>query len=200
MKIKLFLKCLLAAVLLTGTAGGCSEENSVFYSPSYYIMKSEDLLFDSVIDLPANLPTGNSRVATYYAMGVQKYKSQVKAGTNPILYEWVLAGPKAVLFDAGNKKIGSHGAGPFWELSPADSIFAQQFNPVKAVTPDGSSIPWLQLMPKNGRTPTGIFLNVAYIQRIATTGGKAPTVAPVSLSDTVDVKYTAVYRFSKRNQ
>jgi hypothetical protein len=55
-------------------------------------------------------------------------------------------------------------------------------------------------MPKIGKAPTGIFADVSYIQRIATKGGKAPATAPVSASDTIDVHYTAVYRFTKKNQ
>jgi hypothetical protein len=168
-------------------------------SPAYHISESEKLVIPSEIDLPVNLPNGNTRMATFYAEGVQKYKAQVKAGSNPVVYEWIFVAPKADLFDATNKKIGTHGAGPFWSLSATDSIFGQQFNPVKSASPDVSSIPWLQLMPKTGKIQTGIFSNVSYIQRIATKGGKAPATTPVSVSDTADVFYTAVYRFTKKN-
>jgi hypothetical protein len=90
---------------------------------------------------------------------------------------------------------------PTWQLiGIADSIYGQQFNPAKlAASPDAGSIDWLQLMPKTGKTATGIFTNVSYIQRIATKGGKAPTALPLSASDTMDVSYTAVYRFTKKN-
>jgi hypothetical protein len=54
-------------------------------------------------------------------------------------------------------------------------------------------------MPKEGKTASGSFSTVNYIQRIATTGGKAPSAAPQSLADTANVFYTAIYRFSKRN-
>jgi hypothetical protein len=54
-------------------------------------------------------------------------------------------------------------------------------------------------MPKIGKTPTGKFSDVDYIQRIATNGGKAPAQLPLSAGETVDVPYTAVYRFSKIN-
>lgn len=167
-------------------------------SPADHIAKSETLLIPAEIELPANAPAGNSRVATYYAEGVQKYKSQAKAGA-PGTYEWVFVAPKADLFDISNRKVGTHGAGPYWALSVLDSIFAQAFTPAKTATPDASSIPWLQLMPKTGKTPGGLFANVSYIQRIATTGGKAPSIAPTSLTDTADVFYTAIYRFSKKN-
>lgn len=180
----------------------CSKEKlAVDYSksPAQKIEESEKLIIPAEVDLPVNYPAGNTRLATYYAEGVQKYKAQVKAGTYPIAYEWVFVAPKAELYDSTNKKIGLHGAGPFWTIAATDSIFAQAFMPAKTATPDRNSIAWLQLMPKNGKTATGIFSNVTYIQRIATTGGIAPQTAPQSLTDTVDVFYTAIYRFSKKN-
>ena len=107
---------------------------------------------------------------------------------------------KPDLYDITNAEVGTHGAGPFWEISPADSIFAQQFTPARtAPSPDPESIDWLLLMPKVGTTPTGIFADVDYIQRIATKGGKAPLTPPTSLTQTVDVKYKTVYRFTRIN-
>lgn len=178
----------------------CKKENTAnINSAAYKIAESEKLTIPADIELPANLPGGNTRLVTYYAEGVQKYKSQAKAGSSPVVYEWVFVSPKADLYDATNKKIGTHGAGPYWALTATDSIFAQQFSPVKSATPDANSIPWLQLMLKAGKTPTGVFANVNYVQRIATTGGKAPATAPVNSTDTADVFYTAVYRFAKKN-
>ncbi|HEY0679076.1 MAG TPA: DUF3455 domain-containing protein [Chitinophagaceae bacterium] len=169
-------------------------------SPAAFIAASEKLTMPASVDLPANLPSGNSRVATYYAVGVQKYKAREKAGSSPVTYEWVFVAPQADLYDATNAKVGTHAAGPHWQLSPVDSIFAQHFSPARtAPSQDPESIDWLLLMPKAGTTPTGVFADVDYIQRIATKGGKAPTTPPVSATQTVDVKYKAVYRFSKIN-
>jgi len=165
-----------------------------------HIEASEKLQIPSQVDLPANLPAGNSRVATYYAVGVQKYKAAIKPGSDPVAYQWVFVAPQADLYDSYNNKIGAHGAGPYWSLSPSDSIFAQHFSPARTVvSPDAESIDWLLLMPKSGTTPSGIFADVDYIQRIATKGGKAPLTPPASLYETVEVKYKAVYRFSKIN-
>jgi hypothetical protein len=191
-------KLLIPSVLLV-TVVACKKENEKINSPARQIAASEKLMIPAEVDLPVNQPTKNTRVATYYAEGVQKYKAQAKAGSIPVTYEWVFVAPKADLFDASNKRIGTHGAGPFWELSASDSIFAQHFTPARTVSPDANRIPWLLLMPKTGKTPTGIFANVNYIQRIATTGGKAPAAPPVSITDTADVFYTAIYRFSKNN-
>ena len=152
------------------------------------------------LDIPAAvaLPPGSTRVATFYAVGVQKYRARIKAGSNPVTYEWALVAPDARLFNASNEWVGTHGAGPFWALSPQDSLFAQHFAPARtAPSPDPGSIDWLLLRPREGRVPTGMFASVAFIQRIATQGGKAPATPPSSLNDTVDVKYKAVYRFSR---
>jgi hypothetical protein len=54
-------------------------------------------------------------------------------------------------------------------------------------------------MPKAGTIPTGIFADVDYIQRIATKGGKAPTAPPTTATETVEIKYQAVYRFTKKD-
>ena len=170
-------------------------------SPVAHIAASENLEIPAAVVVPENLPNGNTRVATYYAVGVQKYRARVKAGSDPIAYEWVFVAPQADLYDNTNAKVGTHGAGPFWEVSPLDSIFAQHFTPARiAASPDAESIDWLLLMPKTGTTPRGIFTDVDYIQRIATKGGKAPLTPPTNLNATVDVKYKTIYRFTKKNQ
>ncbi len=200
MKKKKNTTVLLLPLLFMITMLAC-EKNEPINSdlPAYQIKASEKLSIPAEIELPINSPYGNSRIATYYATGVQKYKAQQKAGSETGVFEWVFVAPQADLFDVTNKKIGTHGTGPYWALSATDSIFAQQFTPAKTASPDANSIAWLLLMPKTGTTPTGIFSNVAYIQRIATTGGKAPATAPATASQTVDIPYTAIYRFSKKN-
>lgn len=170
-----------------------------FNSAAYQIAKSEELVIPAAVSLPDN-PKGNSRVVTYYAVGVQKYKAAPRQGGSANEFQWTLAGPLADLYDASNKKVGTHSFGPTWQLTGVrDSIYGTHFaTPKTATSPDPNAIDWLLLTIK--KPPTGIFQNVLYIQRIATKGGKAPAAAPVKATDTVDVKYTAVYRFSKVNQ
>jgi len=185
--------------LQTAFAGSSLEANG--NSPAAHISASENLDIPASVSVPENLPKGNTRVATYYAVGVQKYKARIKAGTDPVVYEWAFVAPKADLYDISNANVGSHGAGPFWQIFPLDSIFAQQFTPARTTpSEDPESIDWLLLMPKVGTTPTGIFADVDYIQRIATKGGKAPLTPPSDIDETIDVKYKAVYRFTKINQ
>ena len=185
--------------LQSASAGSSLEANG--NSPVAHIIATENLTIPAIVSVPENLPNGNTRVATYYAVGVQKYKARIKAGSDPVSYEWVFVAPQADLYDITNAKVGTHGAGPFWSTSPLDSIFGQQFSPARiAPSPDPESIDWLLLMPKIGTTPTGIFADVDYIQRIATKGGKAPLTPPSDINETIDVKYKAVYRFTKINR
>jgi len=176
----------------------CSKEEINEKSPADYITQSEQLSIPASVDLPV-YPNGYTRVATYYAIGVQKYKAQIKAGSFPETYEWVFVAPRADLYAINNKMVGSHGAGPFWALTGgADSIFAQQFAPPRtSPSSEPNTIDWLLLKPKPGAIASGVFTGVNYIQRIATSGGKAPATLPGSITETIEVPYTAIYRFSK---
>lgn len=202
-KVNIYPTLLFKALLSTVVLISCKKSKDTVVdqrSPAVYISKSENLAIPAAVEIPANAPNGNSRVATYYAEGLQRYKAQAKPGTLPVVYEWVFIAPLANLYDATNTLVGTHSAGPTWQLSAMDSIYGQQFTPARtAPGADPNSIDWLLLMPKAGKTPTGIFANVSYIQRIATVGGKAPATAPTSATETADVPYTAIYRFTKKN-
>lgn len=201
MQQKRFGRFILLTAIVSAALMACERDNDPYNgSPAQQIEASEQMAIPETVALPAAHPGTFTRVATYYAKGVQKYKAQAKPGTMPVVYEWVLTGPDAKLYDATNKKVGSHGTGPFWEVSPQDSIFAQHFTPARtSPSPEVNTVDWLMLMPKVGRTPTGIFKDVDYIQRIATQGGKAPATPPASADATTEVKYTAIYRFTKQN-
>lgn len=194
----------LAFVFVCSSIVSCDRTDKIdTQSPAYQIAQSEKLSIPDAVSLPANAPAGNMRVATYYAIGVQKYKAQQKANAEPGVFEWVFVAPQADLYDATGKKVGTHSAGPTWQLigSTADSIYAQAFTPARnAPAPVATSIDWLLLKPKDGKAPTGFFANVSYIQRIDTRGGKAPQTPPANASATVEIPYTAIYRFSKKNQ
>ena len=191
--------CLAAVVLITSCTR--HKEDVVDTSlPAFHISEAEKLAIPDAIKLPDNLPAGNVRVFTFFADGVQKYKAQEIPGSNPVAYQWIFVAPQADLYDATNKKVGNHSQGPTWQLSTLDSIYGQSFTPARmAPGSDPNSIDWLLLMPKVGKAPTGAFAGVEYVQRIDTKGGKAPVTPPSSATETVDVHYTAIYRFSKKN-
>ena len=200
MKLNHFKKRLLLPTLVLVVAVACKREIQIdTNAPAYQIAESEKLSIPAAVSLPNDLPKGNSRVVTYFAEGVQKYKAKQKEGS-PSEFVWVFVAPRANLYDSTNGKVGTHSAGPTWQLTgTTDSIFGAHFSTPKiAPSGDPASIDWLLLTLK--KEPTGIFANVSYIQRIATKGGKAPSLAPTSITDTIDVQYTAVYRFTKKNQ
>jgi hypothetical protein len=185
-----------------GLLSSCNKDKKTdLNSPAYFISQAESLAIPDAVALPGNLPNGNTTVATFFANGVQKYKAQEVAGSNPVSYQWVFVAPQADLYDINNNKVGVHSAGPDWELSAADSMFGQSFTPPRtAASTDANGIDWLLLMPKTGKVSTGIFANVSYVQRLATKGGKAPATPPATATDVIDVPYTAIYRFSKKNE
>ena len=201
--MKVFLKNVLTSASFAIIIVSCTREKDETVdtsSPAYHIDESEKLVIPNAVKLPENLPNGNSRVFTFFADGVQKYKAQEILNSNPVAYQWVFVAPQADLYDATNKKVGSHSGGPTWQLSIVDSMFGQAFTPPRAAPgSDPNSIDWLLLMPKTGKPPIGAFAEVDYVQRIHTEGGKAPSEPPTSPTQTADVHYTAIYRFSKIN-
>jgi hypothetical protein len=189
----------LAAIFLSTSLVACKKvtPQPEVIPATAAISASEQMVIPAAITIPENLPTGNVRVATYFAVGVQKYKAEAIPNTSD--FKWVLAGPDASLYNANNVQVGTHGVGPHWTLSAGDNILGQHFTPQKtSPSPDANSVDWLLLKPKDGTAPTGIFADVDYIQRIATSGGRAPATAPTSITDEVSVDYTAVYRFTKK--
>ena len=152
--------CAFFTILTASTmVSSCNKEDKPdTSSPAFHIAEAEKLEVPDAVALPANLPNGNTRVATFFANGVQKYKAQVVAGSNPVTYQWVFVAPQADLYDNTNKKVGTHSAGPTWQLSAADSVYGQALNPPKtAPAADANSIDWLLLVPKTGKEPTGVY-------------------------------------------
>jgi hypothetical protein len=88
------------------------------------------------------------RVATFYAEGVQKYKSQAKAGSSPVTYEWVFVAPQG-FFMTQPIKVGTHSAGPTWQLLELQILFMDNNTVLPGQpNPDANNIDWLNLMLK----------------------------------------------------
>jgi hypothetical protein len=62
------------------------------------------------------------------------------------------------------------------------------------VTVDRNAIPWLRLRAAHTEGP-GIFADTTFIQRVNTTGGKAPSVNGTFVGQVARVPYTADYFF-----
>lgn len=113
---------------------------------------------------------------------------------------WNFAGPRAVLRDDQGKVVTTHFGGPTWQAKDGSYVVGQR---VDGVTVDPSAIPWLLLSRASSEAGAdGDRLEgTTFIQRVATTGGLAPspeTCTPSAASTTTEVPYTADYYFWKR--
>ena len=84
---------------------------------------------------------------------------------------WGAAVPKATLFDDDGNVVADHFAGPTWVSNSGSQVVGAL--PPLSVTVDTNAIPWLRLTALNPKGP-GIFAGTTFIQRVNTTGGKAP--------------------------
>ena len=139
------------------------------------------------------VPPGHTLKFSARAQGYQIYQcGQDKA--DPKLYSWNFTGPQADLFDTKGDKVLSHYAGPTWEARDGSKIVGT----VKAneKSPDPDAISWLLLEAKPTGT-AGTMNDVKYVQRLQTSGGKAP--ADGCKAETVgalkNVAYMAQYYF-----
>jgi Protein of unknown function (DUF3455) len=149
----------LLAVMLAGCA------TTVFEAPP--VPKAPAL--EAAIVLPAvQAPAGELPLMTVAANGVQIYECRITQGTNPA---WTFVAPEADLFDAQGRRIGSHGAGPFWQHADG-SRFVGTVS-ARADAPRPGAIPWLLLAARQ-QGPEGMFSTVRSVQRVNTVGGQAP--------------------------
>jgi hypothetical protein len=141
-------------------------------------------------DGPVSLsPAGETLVATVAARGVQIYQCRVAANGT----EWAFVAPDAELFDAAGRRVGRHGAGPFWEAEDGSRVVGAV--KARADAPVDGTIPWL-LLATRANGPAGAFSKVTSIQRVNTVGGAVPG-RPCTLDNvdaTARIHYTADYR------
>src|SRR6476619_3968727 len=110
--INRLLVCAFFATSISIPFASCDKEKTVDSNlPANQIEAAEKLVIPDAVALPANLPNGNVRVATFFASGVQKYRAEAIPGSNPVAYQWVFVAPQADLYDVTNKKVGTHSAG-----------------------------------------------------------------------------------------
>ncbi len=127
------------------------------------------------------------------AAGVQIYECKASKD-QPARFEWVFKAPEADLLDSAGKKVGRHYAGPTWESDDGSKVVGE----VKAKDsgPDPDAIPWLLLAAKS-TSGNGVFAKTQSIQRVNTSGGKAPAEGcdESQLGKEARVPYKATYRF-----
>ena len=108
-------------------------------------------------------------------------------------FEWAFVGPVATLYGAADKAVGKYYAGPTWEAVDGSKVTGKQV----AVAPGGAGNIPLQLVKAEPAMGSGAMQGVAYIQRLNTRGGVAPSTAcsMESKGQRQQVGYAADYVF-----
>jgi Protein of unknown function (DUF3455) len=126
----------------------------------------------SAAPVPANLqaPADQQPLFKVLAEGDQIYVCKAKVDQAD-QFEWTLKAPEAVLLNEKKQTVGKHYGGPSWEANDGSTIVGQV--KAKANAPQADAIPWLLLEVKS-RQGEGRFSAINWVQRINTSGGKAP--------------------------
>jgi hypothetical protein len=116
---------------------------------------------------------------------------------------WGSAVPDATLFDQDGNIVATHFGVPIpprvhpaWQ-SNSGSIVVGALPPA-AVIVDTNAIPWLRLEALTSEGP-GVFTDTTFIQRVNTTGGKAPSTDGTFVGQVARVPYTADYFFYRHS-
>ncbi len=138
-------------------------------------------------------PRSVAPLLTLYGQGVQRYVCKEK-DKSPATFEWTLKEPQAKLFDGQDHEVGSHFAGPTWQLADGSKAVKKKvLATFPALQSDG--VPWLLVeIEASGQ---GQLAGTQYVQRIDTVGGAAPLGGcdAAHASATQDVEYRATYVF-----
>lgn len=176
------------AVVAVATLVGACAGNDVAAPSSSHGPSARAPLAAELPELGActNLvPLAGSELAFHaYADGVQIYHW---TGTT-----WQFDAPSATLYaDAARTGVvGTHFGGPTWKMNSGGSVVGATLD---RCTPDANAIPWLILSAVSDGP--GVFNGVNRIQRLYTTGGKAPASAGSFIGEVAKVPYTAEYFF-----
>ena len=135
-------------------------------------------------------PAGSPLVLELFADGVQIYTCDPKGDG----YGWSFNAPDARLFDKQGRQVGTHFSGPTWELDDGSEVVGEVV--AKADAPEPHAIQWLLLRVKSHQG-SGTLSSVAYISRIETEGGLAPSTGcdANNLSAQARMRYSATYQF-----
>ena len=135
-------------------------------------------------------PQGAALLLEVSADGVQIYTCEDKGA----LFQWTFTAPEANLFDKQGRQIGTHFAGPTWKMADGSAIVGEVI--AKADAPEGDAIQWLLLRAKSHQGE-GVLGEAAFIRRMDTKGGVAPTAGcdASHLSEQARMRYSAVYQF-----
>lgn len=146
---------------------------------------------------PIKVPSGHKLVLESVGVGEITYECRDKANA-PGQTEWFFVGPKATLNDRDGKMLGSYFGPPAtWQAKDGSTITGTQL----AVAPSSSGNLPYQLVKANPAQGKGAMTGVSYIQRVATRGGGAPSLACTAANkgQREVVNYQADYLFWAAN-
>lgn len=142
--------------------------------------------FERVSDIPDALrvPSGHRIVfEAIVTAGTQTYRCAPDG-------RYVLLGPTAML--RGHEgQYTAHYFGPNWQYQDGSVVVGK----VIAKEPRANSVDRLLLQVVQHEGRPGLFSDVDYVQRLATTGGVAPPQCDPTRDTTLAVAYTAIYQF-----
>ncbi|RYX96116.1 MAG: DUF3455 domain-containing protein [Comamonadaceae bacterium] len=182
------LSLVLAAASAAALLGACGSMKPM--SSSMAPMFSQDGLPDTI-----KVPAGNKVAWETVGTGDITYECRDKAGAAGMT-EWVFVGPNAILSDRSGKQVGKYYGPPAtWEANDGSKVTATQL----AVAPAGAGNLPYQLVKANPAMGMGAMTGVTHIQRVALTGGVAPSAvcSPATKGQKQTVKYKADYIFWK---
>jgi hypothetical protein len=147
---------------------------------------------NAAVPEPVRVPAGQRVLMAATGVGELTYECRAKKDM-PGQHEWAFVGPVATLYAADRKPVGKYYAGPTWESSDGSKVTGKQL----AVAPAGPGNIPLQLVKAEPAMGAGAMSAVAYIQRLNTKGGVAPTLAcdAASAGQRRTVGYEADYVF-----
>jgi hypothetical protein len=122
---------------------------------------------------PVQVPAGNKVAMETVGIGSITYECRAKANVMGE-FEWFFVGPDARLMDRSGKQVGKYYGPPAtWENMDGSRVTATQVAVAPAMA---GSIPY-QLVKANPAMGNGMMTGTTYIQRVATRGGVAPSMA-----------------------
>ena len=133
-------------------------------------------------------PPGAKLLLEAAAQGVQIYSCQ--KGSDG--YHWAFVAPDAALFDATGRQIGTHFAGPTWQMDDGSRIVGEVM--AKAAAPEANAIVWLLLRVKS-HAGRGVLSDVGLVRRVDTQGGSAPAASCEARAPQARMRYAARYLF-----
>jgi uncharacterized protein DUF3455 len=187
---KLFSSLLRAGALVSACAAfGCASAPIV--TPAY---APPAPLAPPVVPDAIAVPAGAQVVAHLHARDSQVYACGAGSAGGPAAFAWTLKRPDAALTGDDGRAVGTHGAGPTWTSTDGSAVVGKKI--AQADAPVATAVPWL-LLGAVSTTGAGIFADVTYVQRVATSGGKAPPsgCAADNVGAETAAPYTADYYF-----